>query len=153
MDSPDTPNGDIVANLIISHDQQAIHDALANFRTHTELWPEGCVSKKWEYGSVESGVGASALLTYTPWFGWRRSLTAVVIADEPGRIEIDHPGDKGFVTSFTLEQQPAGVAVEMHTWVNPPPKPFQRLYVKRIQPKWQACHQGFLENIASRLAW
>jgi len=139
-------DSDIVATRTVSASDEAIRAWLSDLHNHEKAWPAGC-TKKWVYGEKTQGVGASAALVYSP-ASLRRKLTATLIqVDPPKRVELDHAGKKGFVTTWTMAPADAGTQVEMHTWIQGPPKPFRRTYANRVHPAWQWCEEGFLENM------
>ena len=143
--------GDVVAELEILASPDALRDKLTDLRNFGAFWPEGCTAR-FELGDKVKGEGASALITYRGEGIWRRKLTAVVSEVKEKRVTIDHPGNKGFPTTFDLVPGAQGTVVTMHTWVYPPPKPFQKTYFKRTQPHWQTCQEGFLRGLAASVA-
>jgi len=142
-------DGDVVVQREIAATPAAIHDHLRNLENHPSLWPEGC-SSEWEFGNTTTDVGANALVTYQAGV-WRRKLTVVLVGHDEQRVKLDHPGNRGFVMTYSLSPTAAGTQVEMHTWINPPPKPFTGFYFKRTYPKWLVCHEGVLENLGRAL--
>jgi uncharacterized protein YndB with AHSA1/START domain len=143
-------DGDVVALRRIAASPEQAYAQVLDLSSHPQLWPEGCVDR-WEQGSQASGVGASARLRYRAG-AWRRSLTAIIQkADPPRRIDVEHPGRKGFVTTWTFTPAAGGVEVELHTWILAPPRPFKRAWERRIRPAWQRCHEGALEGLERAL--
>jgi hypothetical protein len=138
--------GDVVVTRTINAPSATIMTLLSDLRNYPKLWPEGCVTD-WEFGERQTGVGATAHVTYRAPM-WFRKLTMVISDITTQRVDLDHPGNKGFVTTYAMTPAASGTSVVMHTWINPPPKPFRRSYFKRIQPHFQTCHAGFLENLA-----
>lgn len=145
-----TAVADIVADIQITASPDKVHEYLLNLSNHADLSPDDC-TRRWEMGARMEGVGASATLVYVAPPVWRRALTAVLIEETEQRIVLDHPGDRGFVTTFEFDlQAPVGMtALTMHTWINPPPKPFEGLYYKWIRPHWRDCQERFLTNLAA----
>lgn len=144
--------GDIIAQLQITAPHDVVHSYLMDLEHHAALSPEDC-TKKWQLGEKTDGVGASARLVYIAPPVWRRGLTAVLIEDDPRRITLDHPGNRGFVTTFDFDQAaPDGTTdLTMRTWINAPPKPFQGVYFKWVQPHWRDCQERFLTNLAAEV--
>ena len=141
------PEGDVVATRIIHAPAEALYASLMDLRQHEAIWPEGCTAN-WEHGTTHVGVGANARLTYRAAI-MRRRLTATIAAGDPGRyIKVDHAGRTGFATTWTFSAAGDDTRVEVHTWVDVPPSPLEKLYLNHIQPAWQACHQGLLDNLA-----
>jgi len=137
--------GDVEVQATLAASGETLSAALLDLKQQELLWPEGC-TRKWEHSSTSQGVGASARLTYRAG-SWRRRLTATLSQADERRIVLDHAGKRGFVITWDMKQAEGGTALEMHTWIMAPPRPFKRAYFERVQPKWAACHQGFLENL------
>lgn len=144
--------GDVIAQIQVAAPPSAVFDYLMDLDHHAKLSPEDC-TKKWQLGEKTAGVGASTKLVYIAPPVWRRSLTAVLIEADERRITLDHPGNRGFVTTFDFDQAaPEGTTdLTMHTWVNPPPKPFRGVYFKWVQPHWRDCQERFLTNLAAEV--
>ncbi|MFT5686480.1 MAG: hypothetical protein ACI8RZ_007436 [Myxococcota bacterium] len=143
----DDAEGDVIATRTIAVPTATILATLSDIRNYPGFWPEGCVTD-WEFGERQTGVGATAYVTYRGPLGWRRKLTLVVSEITTRRVDIDHPGNKGFVTTYAMTPAESGTGVEMHTWIYAPPKPFKKAYFNRIHPHFQSCHDGFLEGLA-----
>ena len=139
--------GDVIADRVIPASTPTILSILSDLRNYPALWPDGCVSN-WEFGERQTGIGATAKVTYRAPMGWYRKLTLVVSDISERRVDIDHPGDRGFVTTYEMKSAEDGTHIEMHTWIYAPPKPFQGVYFKRILPHFESCHDGFLDNLA-----
>ena len=137
--------GDVVAQATLAASGEALSAVLLDLKQQELLWPEGC-TRKWEHSSTSQGVGASARLTYRAG-SWRRRLTATLSQADERRIVLDHAGKRGFVITWDMSQAEAGTALEMHTWIMAPPRPFKRAYFERVHPRWTECHQGFLQNL------
>lgn len=139
-------DGDIIVKLHIDSTAPTLYDYLLDLHHHRDLWPETCV-KKWTFGQTTQGLGATAQVVYHPSIMHRKLVATVSKATEDRRVDVDHAGNKGFVTTWTLTPDDRGVDVEIHTWVNAPPKPFQGFYFSRVQPSWKACHEEALKNL------
>lgn len=108
-------------------------------------------TRKWEYGQRGKGVGASASMVYKVK-SFRRKLTMTLSkADENRKVTFDHPGNKGFVTVWTLEETDRGTKVDVHTYLNMPPWPVRKLYLNKIQPEWAACQERAIDRISKEL--
>ncbi len=144
------PDADVVASGLVAAPPEAVYAWLLDLRHQAELWPDYC-ARNWEFGLVTEGVGASAVVTYTAG-GWRRRLAATLSKAEPNRrITVDHPGDKGFVTTWTMEPVEGGTRLEVHTWIQPPPRPFRKLYFSHVRPEWQGCHAQTIGRLDAEL--
>lgn len=136
---------DVIVERTIEAPAESIFDAVSQFRYLSELFPEHCV-EDWAIGSP-----STARLTYHMG-PMRRRLTAKVTRAESGRlVEIDHEGDKGFVTQFRFEPRGDATHVTLATWIHPPPRPFRRVYFKRVRPAWLTCYSEALEELADRV--
>lgn len=142
--------GDVIALIEISASQDVVHRYLMNLSHHAELSPDDC-TRKWEMGERHNGVGSSATLVYVAPPIWRRGLTAVLLEETTDRILLDHPGSRGFVTTFDFEDTGRAntTRLTMHTWISPPPKPFQGVYFRWVRPHWRECQERFLANLAA----
>jgi hypothetical protein len=79
---------------------------------------------------------------------WHRNLTMVLSkVSENQRIELEHPGRKGFITTWTFTERESFSDVELHTWVNAPPWPLRKYFYEKVQPAWRDCHGRTLENL------
>jgi uncharacterized protein YndB with AHSA1/START domain len=144
------PAGDVIAKRLVRATPDDVYRQLMDFRFHEGLWPSGC-TKKWEFGTTSTGVGANARLTYRSAM-MRRRLTATIAEGDPGRyIKIDHAGRNGFATTWTLTDKGGDTSVEVHTWVDPPPWPLTKMYMNQVRPAWKSCHQGLLDNLARKV--
>lgn len=144
----DGDDSDIVARTVVPASPAEVAKTLSDLRAHEGLWPEGC-TRKWVHGTVNVGPGAAAELVYTMGPMRRRLAMTLSRAEGERLVELDHAGNKGFVSRFTLTPGELGTEVVFHTWVNAPPKPFRKLYTRRVQPVWQSCQQGFLDALAA----
>ena len=142
---------DIEASRVLPLSQDAVFEYLLDLRNHQSLWSADCVIK-WVHGSVNVGQGANAEVVYVP--GLMRRKLAMTLARAKGNrlIDIEHAGNKGFTTRWSLEAEGDGVRVDVHTYINPPPKPFDRVYFTNVRPKWHACHEAALATLEQRLA-
>ena len=146
-ETPDSElEGDVIATRTIPVPSTTLLATLSDLRHYPDMWPDGCVTN-WEFGERQTGIGATAQATYRAPMGWFRKLTLVISDISDRRIDIDHPGNKGFVTTYSLEPVAEGTQVEMHTWIYAPPKPFRGIYFNRIHPHFLSCHEGFLESL------
>ncbi len=136
---------DVVVERTIEAPAEVLLSSVSQFRHLSQLFPEHCV-EDWAIGSP-----SVARLTYHMG-PMRRRLTAKVSRVEAGRlVEIDHEGDKGFVTQFRFEPRGGATHVTLATWMNPPPRPFRRIYFKRVHPAWTQCYAEALEELAERV--
>ncbi|NOY26736.1 MAG: SRPBCC family protein [Oligoflexia bacterium] len=142
-------NADVVATYHIAVSPQAITDHVSDLRVQESLL-SGC-TRNWIQGSLSVGVGASAQLVYRVGL-WRRKLTATITEVKDGqRIIVDHAGDKGFYTTWTVTPTDGGADVELRTLMELPPRPFQHYYMQHIQPEWQSCYAQALVRLENEL--
>lgn len=141
-------NADVEALKIVSLPAEKIYERLLDL--HNLEAALDC-TRKWEYGSKTRGVGASASLVYKVG-PFRRKLTMTLSkVDENRRVTFDHAGNKGFVTTWTLRETEQGTEVDMHTYLNMPPWPARKLYLRQIQPEWAACQERAIERISKEI--
>jgi len=136
---------DIVAERTIEASPEELFSAVSQFRYLSRLFPEECV-EDWAIGSP-----SVARLTYHVG-PMRRRLTAKISRAEAGRfVEIDHEGDKGFVTQIRFEPRGDATLVRLATFIHPPPRPFQGIYFKKVRPEWVRCYFETLDELADRV--
>jgi len=108
----------------------------------------GCVND-WVVGDRADGIGAEARMTYHNAMMHRR-ITARIAKLVPNRyVDLEHVGNKGFVTRFELKESGAGTEVTMTTYTNAPPWPLKGYYFKRVKPAWTTCQERMLANLAN----
>ena len=150
-DPAELPDADIVAVAVLQAAPEELMAMASDLEQLEDLWPEGC-TRDWVHGTVHKGPGASAQLVYTMG-PMKRRLAVTVSRVEAGRlVELDHAGNRGFTTRFLFTPGELGTSVELHTWMNLPPKPFRKIYVNKVQPPWQACQAGVLEALGAAAA-
>jgi hypothetical protein len=142
------PDADVVVTRLVSAPLAAVREHLGRPSRFEFSVPTECIRKVEPVGAVIEGVGAAFDVTYL-MEGWRRKLRARVSVAEARRIEWDHEGNRGFITRFSLTEAEGGTSVTAHTFLNAPPRPFQRYYFRRVQPAWKACYERFLDNVAT----
>lgn len=143
-------NADVEAVREIAAPPEAIYPLLLDLETIADITPPVCASK-WHFGEVTSGVGASAQVVYHAASMHRKLTATIAKVSENRQVSVDHPGNKGFVTTWTLTATEAGTSVDLHTYLNQPPFPFRGYYFRRVQPSWERCHESTLENLGTRV--
>ena len=144
-------DSDLVATAVVHAPPAAVYAALLDLDRQRQLWPEDC-AKSWQMGDPHRGEGATASLIWVPSVMHRRLPARISKVEPDRRITVDHEGRKGFTLTWTLSAVEGGTAVELHTWILPPPRPFLRLWSKRVRPAWQACHVAAVQRLAATLA-
>jgi uncharacterized protein YndB with AHSA1/START domain len=135
---------DIVAERTIAASPAAVYAALDPSKLQA-LFPEDCAH--WTGPFAGSGLGASTEVTYIA-AGMHRRLQSTVKTLTPGAlVELDHPGNKGFVTRFHLEPAGEVTKVTMTTYLAPPPGMIAGYFYNKVQPAWQGCHARTLEAL------
>lgn len=141
-------SGDVVASRVVSLPADQIYARLLDL--HNIEAALDC-TRKWQYGVKESDVGASATLVYKI-DAFRRKLTMTLSKVDPDKkVTFDHAGNKGFVTTWTLSPEEDGTRVEVHSYLNMPPRPFQKMYARKIQPDWAACQDRAIGRLTKEL--
>lgn len=130
------PNADVVAAQVVPVTVDVLYPKLLDLRTYEAALD---CTKKWEHGDRSKGIGASARTTYKVKMMRRRLVMVVSKAEENEHVDLDHAGNKGFVTRWKLEPQGDSTRVEVHTYIQAPPKPFKSYYFNKVQPAWAAC--------------
>lgn len=148
----DGVSADVSVSGTVSASPDVVYAHLLDLNHLRALFTEECVGE-WENGNRSAGFGATAAVRYD--FGaMHRRLSLTVSKGEPGRyLDLDHPGNKGFVTRFMLTPGADGASttVEMTTRLNPPPWPVKGTFYKRVQPEWTTCYQTFLTRLDEAL--
>jgi hypothetical protein len=143
----DTPS-DVIVMRDIDAPTERIHPLVSDLRSLEGLLPADCATD-WQHGARSRGVGARARLKYT--IGpMRRTLSAVISKDQPAVVEIDHEGNKGFVTQWQLAELDGGTRVTLGTYLMPPPWPFKGVYFKKVMPAWEDCYERTLDALEAR---
>jgi len=136
---------DVVATHTYHSTPEALFAALSDPKQLPGFFPVDCAD--WEGPFQGEGVGANTVVTY--WAaGWHRKLAVTLAkAETPRKIELAHPGRKGFTTRFLIEQEGGLQRVTMTTYLLPPPWPFKPYYYKQVQPEWVDCQKRMLANV------
>jgi hypothetical protein len=139
---------DVVLTRSIEAPAERIHPLVSDLRSLEGLFPADCATG-WEHGARSRGVGARARVTYT--IGpLKRTLPVVVIKDQPIVVELDHEGNKGFVTQWQLAGADGTTQVTLGTYLMPPPWPFKGVYYNKVMPAWEDCYQRTLDALEAR---
>lgn len=138
--------GDVIVEATLPGSPEALYGALSDLRTLAALYPTDC-TPEWETTGATSGPEARTRVTWRLGL-WQRKLTAVYGKMVPGRlVQLDHQGNKGFVTQWVLDAVDGGTHVTMGTYIAPPPWPFKRTYVFHVQPAWADCQARVLQAL------
>ena len=125
-------------------DSVQLTSAASDLQTWETLYPADCV-KEWLNSTQTAGVGGRARVTYTIG-AMRRRLTVEVSKVEDGLlVDLDHLGNKGFVTRVHID----GEVVRLETFVNPPPWPLRSYFYEKLQPEWTRCQESALETLVA----
>lgn len=144
--APADDGGDVVTSRVIRAPADTIFDKLVDPRVASTYAPDRCM-RKWTFDPSQTKDADFRVVYLMELF--RRKLTASVQkADRPRRFEWNHHGNKGFVTRFSFDEVEEGTEVTVHTYIAVPPKPLQRYYRNKVQPRWVACYDGFLDAVA-----
>lgn len=116
---------------------------LSNLRV---VFGDDCLGKL-ELGDRSFGEGASAIVRYDMGLMHRKLAMTLSRAEAPERVQYDHLGDKGFVTTWTLRAEDGGTLLSVLTPLNPPPRPLLTDYHTVVQPEWRRCYEQGLSNL------
>lgn len=144
-------NADVEAVREVAAAPEAIYPRLLDLEAIADLLPPECASK-WHFGDVTTGIGASAQVVYHAASMHRKLTATLAKATENRQVTLDHAGNKGFVTTWTLTATETGTKVDLHTYINQPPWPFRGYYFRRVQPAWVRCHEATLDNLNKSVA-
>lgn len=144
---PDDHDADVVATARIQAPASTIMAWISDLRNQEQVLSD--CTQKWVHGDNNVGLAANAELVYKVG-AWRRKLVATITqVDDDRRLTLDHAGNKGFYTTWTLTPTEDGQAtdVELRTLLNLAPRPFRKVYVNKVQPAWQQCYQNALLRV------
>jgi hypothetical protein len=147
---------DVDANVVASRTlpnvaPQAAYDAVAAPGALQALYPADCAV--WTIPIGWEVPGQQGLVTYHA-AGMHRKLDVLWKTADRGkpRIELDHLGNRGFVTRFDFVAADANTTVTLTNYLNAPPKPFRGYYFSRVKPAWEGCHARVLEAVEKAVA-
>lgn len=138
---------DVSAQRVIDAPPEALSAALRSTTALAAILPESC-TVDWEHGVAPEGP---ARVT-TQILAFKRRLTARITAADDQRVDLDHEGNKGFITRFLFEEAEGGTRVVLTTFLNPPGWPLRKYYFESVQPAWTACHVEALDRLAAKVA-
>jgi hypothetical protein len=141
-------NADVVAVRVLPADAPVLYERLLDLETFRAMLPADCAGD-WELAEARKGVGAHGTVRYDI-AGMHRKLDFVLSETEaPRRIDLDHLGNRGFVTRMTLRPVENGTEVGLTTYLEPPRWPFTAYFYKKVQPAWVDCYERALQNLAA----
>jgi uncharacterized protein YndB with AHSA1/START domain len=146
----DGSDPDVSAERIVPAAPEVVFQHLLDLANLRAMFPTDCVGL-WEPGERTFGEGANALVRYDMAAMHRKLPMTLVHADAPRTIDLDHLGNRGFVTRFTLTPVEGGTNVRIDTPLNAPPWPLDGYYFRVVQPEWQGCYQRALGNLATNV--
>ncbi len=146
----DDQDPDVMAWRVVPAEPEVVWQTLADTKGLQQLFPHAC-AQDWVHGEQTEGIGAQVSLTYR-WDVVRRRLTATIAEGREGAwFDLEHAGDKGFVTRFTTDAVEGGTRVTIHSFVTSPPWPLKGRYYRTIQPVWTQCYASTLSALDERL--
>lgn len=137
-------NADVSSQLTVPMPRAALVERLDDTRELAALFPERCMLE-WEHGVAPAGP---ARVTYQIK-SFHRRLTARIVAVEPKRVEIDHEGNRGFITRFLLTEVEGGTEVTLTTFLNGPGWPLRSYFFEAVRPEWESCYVEALQRLAA----
>ena len=141
-------NADVVAVRVLPVETPVLYERLLDLDTFRAMLPADCAAD-WELGEPRKGVGANGSVRYDIEGMHRRLDFVLNKAEAPQRIDIDHLGNRGFVTRMALRPVESGTEVELHTYLEPPRWPFTAYFFNKVQPAWVDCYERALQNLAA----
>ena len=141
-------NADVVAVRVLPVSTPVLYERLLDLETFRAMLPADCATD-WELGEPAKGVGATGSVRYDIE-GMHRHLDFVLNkAEAPRQIDLDHLGNKGFVTRLSLRPVDTGTELEIHTYLEAPRWPFTAYFYKKVQPAWLDCYERALQNLGA----
>lgn len=141
---PEQP-ADIVASRGVLGSPEKVWSVLTHLDTLQDLYPTDCA--EWLEPFDTEGLAATARVVYYAGMMQRPLRAIVKKMDAPHTLDLDHPGEKGFVTRFSLTPEGELTRVTMTTYLNPPPWPVKKYFYRKVKPAWEGCHARTLANL------
>jgi len=138
----DAPS-DIIAETTVEAPVETVNDYLLDLQRYGALFGPECADK-WVFGTMTSGAEATARVTYRAGPMRRRATVTYGATQAHVLVEIHHPGRLGFTSQFVLEPLDSSTKVTFATYLDPPPWPFRKVFLFKVRPAWEACHQEAL---------
>ncbi len=138
---------DIRVERVVPAPPEAVFSHLLDLGHLRAIFPTDCVGL-WEPGERTFGEGANAIVRYDMAAMHRKLPMTLVRAEAPRLIDLDHLGNRGFVTRWTLTPEGEATRVSLVTPLNAPPVPFRGYFQNVVRPEWLACYTRTLENLA-----
>jgi len=140
-------DANVVAEVVLSSPQEKLYEVLLDDKVLERILPAECATD-FDYEGVKDPK-ATVRLTYHA-SGMHRRLDALHSRSDPPRlVEIEHLGNKGFFTRFTLTPEGDGTKAVMTTYLNEPPWPFRKYYYTQVRPIWVQCQTDALHKLDS----
>jgi carbon monoxide dehydrogenase subunit G len=144
-----SPNADVTVSRRLAVPPERVMEHLSQPSKFAFTAPDDCLRGVQPIGEVVQGPGALFEVVVLIE-GWRRKLRARVTVADVRRVEWDHEGNRGFITRFGLAPADGGgTDVTVTTYIEAPPRPFQRYYFRRVQPAWRECYVRFLDRVGT----
>ncbi|MBT3220144.1 MAG: hypothetical protein HN348_13725 [Proteobacteria bacterium] len=140
-------NSNITVERNLPVEKEQVLAVVTNLAKLEQVYPSHCL-EEWVHGTQSNGLGAVSRVTYR-FAHFKRRLAVEIVRDEGGIVDLDHHGDKGFVTRFTVAESEGGSKVKMETYVNAPGWPFRRYFFETVQPLWIKCYEQALQQLPS----
>jgi hypothetical protein len=139
---------DIRASAVLPGTPEALFGHVLELKNVQALWPTDCIGT-WELGERTFGEGASAAVRYDIGMMHRPLTMTLARADANRYVELDHAGNKGFVTRFLFTAVEGGTEVKLESYFAGPPKLLLGYYHRVMKPEWEGCHARVLKALGA----
>jgi len=138
-------NADVSATATVHAPPAVIRKVLTDPHVLEHLYPSSCATD-YDYDEPKDPK-ATVCLIYTAGPMHRRLDAMAPEGKGPTVVQVEHLGNKGFVTRWTLTPEDDATEVQMSTYLQPPPWPFRRIFYTRVRPAWVQCHVEALQQL------
>lgn len=138
---------DVAASAFVPAPPEKVFAFLLELSNLRIIFGSDCLGKL-DLGDRSFGEGASAIVRYDMGLMHRKLAMTLSRAEAPERVQYDHLGDKGFLTTWTLKAEDGGTLLSVATPLNPPPRPLQTYYYTVVQPEWRRCYEQGITNLS-----
>lgn len=140
-------SADIAASAFVPAPPEKVFAFLLELSNLRVIFRDDCMGRL-ELGDRSFGEGASAIVRYDMGLMHRKLAMTLSRAEAPERVQYDHLGDKGFLTTWSLKAEDGGTLLSVSTPINPPPRPLQTYYYTVVQPEWRRCYEQGITNLS-----
>ena len=146
----DARAGDLVNTQVVAASPAGMVDVLIDLPTFGRLLPPDCVGY-FKVGLTPKGLGAQATVRYDMAAMHRKLELTVsrIERDEMWMVDMNHAGNRGFISRWVMVPGADGTAVTLKTPLNAPPWPFAGYFFDTVHPEWEGCQDRMITAVAA----